>query len=97
MRIWPRRQSALADTPDERFGHQDWLGKPMVVGSRIVWPCDAYGNTKQMAVGTVVELRENGLTVAVERRSRTGVPNRKYDRVNVHLTAVGMANATVVA
>lgn len=81
---------------ETKFDTFDWLGRAVVVGSRITWPCDAYGNTKQMAVGVISEIRENGLTVKVERRSRTGAPKAGYDRSHIHLTRVGMANMVMV-
>lgn len=80
----------------------DWLGTPLGVGSRIVWPCDAWGTpgvgggTKQVAVGYIIEVLESGLRVRVERRSRTGAPKTGYDRGVIRLTPVGMANATVI-
>ena len=80
-----------------RFDRQDWLGRPMIDGSRISWPCDGTNNTKQMAVGHIVNFLDNGgAYVEVERRSRTGLPKPGYDRKFVHLSAVGVANAVVV-
>lgn len=86
------------------MGPSDWLGTPILVGSKIVYPSEAYGSntgpgrgTKQMTLATVLELRSNGLTVSVDRRSRTGRPNGEYERTKVRLTAVGIANLTVIA
>lgn len=95
--IW-RRRKVVKPAPT----HTDWLGTPLEVGSRVVWPCDAHKSgsvgtaTKQMAVGYVVELGATFMVVRVERRSRTGAPKAGYDRAQVKLSEVGMANATVV-
>lgn len=78
------------------MGPSDWLGTPIEVGSTVVYPSEAYGSTKQMTLATVKEIRANGLTVDVARRSRTGRPNERYQRTRVRLTAVGIANLTVI-
>ncbi len=95
--IWLRKKR-----PETVPDRTDWLGTALSVGSRIVWPCDAHmkgtvgSATKQMAIGTVTELTEAQMVVRVERRSRTGAPKTGYDRTHVKLSAVGMANATVI-
>lgn len=104
--LW-RRAWKLARKESTTLGpldRLDWLNRNMVAGSRIVWPCDAYGSmsgpgrgSKQMAVGVLVEFLDNGgATVDVERRSRTGSPKPGYDKTRVRLSAVGLAQATVV-
>lgn len=74
----------------------DWMGTPILPGSVIVYPCDDYVKTTQMAEATVEEVRANGLTVHVNRRSRTGRPG-DGQRERVRLTLVGVANCTVIA
>lgn len=94
--IW-RRRKVVKPAP----AHTDWLGNPLEVGSRVTWPCDAHKSgsvgtaTKQMAVGVVTEIGESFMRIRVEKRSRTGAPKLGYDRSEVKLGAVGMANVTV--
>lgn len=88
------------------MGPCDWLGVPIRRGNVILYPADAFTmnpstgkrlRTTQMTLAVVTAVREDGLSVEVQRRSKKGKPNPKYDRVNVHLSALGMANVTVIA
>lgn len=96
----PESPQRVSNTEVGEIGPTDWRGMPIRVGSTVVYPCEAYGHSAgrstQMAEGTVVALRENGATIEVDRRSRTGKPDDKYGRTRVRLTAVGLANVTVL-
>ena len=52
------------------MGPVDCLGKPIQVFSRIAYPAVFQRNKAQMAVGFVTEIKDAGLVVNVEHRSR---------------------------
>jgi hypothetical protein len=83
----------LDDEEEKPLGPVDWLGTPIQVFSRVLFPSTFAGNLVQMSIGQVTEIKEDGgLVVQVEGRSRSNAVRRAL----VHLTTVGARNATVI-
>src|SRR5690606_14422118 len=80
------------------IGLTDWLGNPIMQGSRIVYPAEVRypgGKSVQMTLATVIYVLDDGAIVQVHTRSRTGKP-RDRQRTRVKLSLVGLANSTVI-
>lgn len=94
----PGSKPAVSATKDEvgEVGPVDWLGTPIEKNARVVWPCEDASRRRQMATGFITEVREDGVTVEVVRRSLTGRPRPPRDRRHVHLTLAGMHQMTVL-
>lgn len=73
------------------LGPSDWLGEPFHAGARIVYQSETAERVRQVVLARVEDVRPDGLTVEVIRRSKTGKPTKS----RVELNANGMANATV--